>query len=233
MFNKKEFSNILQKISTTYSSISEFAEKSGVNRTYISKYINMKLDNPPTPKILEKIADASNGIITYKRLMLICNYISDTLDAIAGESIEMFSNPYIDKSVCTPSEKYIYDIIYTYSILETTNYTSSQKEKIIDSYNYIKSDKEYSKYISKNENYKKQYYEKNQKDYLLDKSDIRNPEELKNIPHANAGGVDTTGLDEEDLKELQAQADYMKWKKQNKAQEGKNEDKKEENEDKK
>lgn len=176
MFNKKEFSNILQKISTTYSSISEFAEKSGVNRTYISKYINMKLDNPPTPKILEKIADASNGIITYKRLMLICNYISDTLDAIAGESIEMFSNPYIDKSVCTPSEKYIYDIIYTYSILETTNYTSSQKEKIIDSYNYIKSDKEYSKYISKNENYKKQYYEKNQKDYLLDKSDIRNPE---------------------------------------------------------
>lgn len=70
-------------------------------------------------------------------------------------------------------------------------------------------------------------------DYLLGKSDIRNPEELKNIPHANAGGVDTTGLDEEDLKELQAQADYMKWKKQNKAQEGKNEDKKEENEDKK
>lgn len=53
-------------------------------------------------------------------------------------------------------------------------------------------------------------------DYLLGKSDIRNPEEIKNIPHANAGGVDTTGLDEDDLKELQAQADYMKWKKKNK-----------------
>lgn len=53
-------------------------------------------------------------------------------------------------------------------------------------------------------------------DYILGKSDIRNLEELKNIPHANSGGVDTTGLDEEDLKELQAQADYMKWKKQNK-----------------
>lgn len=53
-------------------------------------------------------------------------------------------------------------------------------------------------------------------DYLLGKSDIRNPEKLKNIPHANAGGVDTTGLDEDDLKELQAQADYMKWKKKNK-----------------
>lgn len=53
-------------------------------------------------------------------------------------------------------------------------------------------------------------------DYLMGKSNIRNPEELKNIPHANSNGLDTNGLDEEDLKELQAQADYMKWKKQNK-----------------
>lgn len=53
-------------------------------------------------------------------------------------------------------------------------------------------------------------------DYILGKSDIRNPEKLKNIPHANSGGVDITGLDEDDLKELQAQIDYMKWKKKNK-----------------
>lgn len=47
-------------------------------------------------------------------------------------------------------------------------------------------------------------------DYLLCKSDIRNPEEIKNIPFANSGGLDTTGLDEEDLKELQKQVDYIK-----------------------
>ncbi len=47
-------------------------------------------------------------------------------------------------------------------------------------------------------------------DYLLGKSDIRNPEEIKNVPFANAGGLDTTGLDEEDLKELQKQVDYIK-----------------------
>lgn len=47
-------------------------------------------------------------------------------------------------------------------------------------------------------------------DYLLGKSDIRNPEELKNVPFANASGLDTTGLDEEDLKELQKQVDYIK-----------------------
>ncbi len=47
-------------------------------------------------------------------------------------------------------------------------------------------------------------------DYIMGKSDIRNPEEIKNIPHANSGGLDTEGLDEEDLKELQKQVDYIK-----------------------
>lgn len=47
-------------------------------------------------------------------------------------------------------------------------------------------------------------------DYLLGKSDICNPEEIKKVPFANAGGLDTTGLDEEDLKELQKQVDYIK-----------------------
>lgn len=47
-------------------------------------------------------------------------------------------------------------------------------------------------------------------EYIAGKSDIRNPEEIKKVPFANAGGLDTTGLDEEDLKELQKQVDYIK-----------------------
>lgn len=53
-------------------------------------------------------------------------------------------------------------------------------------------------------------------DYILGKSDIRNPEEIKNISHANAGGLDTNGLDEEDLLELQRQIDYIKKMKERK-----------------
>ncbi len=53
-------------------------------------------------------------------------------------------------------------------------------------------------------------------DYILGKSDIRNPEELKNIQFANAGGLDTNGLDEDDLEELQRQIDYIKKMKGNK-----------------
>ena len=47
-------------------------------------------------------------------------------------------------------------------------------------------------------------------DYILGKSDIRNIEELKKVPFANAGGLDTSDLDEEDLLELQRQIDYIK-----------------------
>lgn len=47
-------------------------------------------------------------------------------------------------------------------------------------------------------------------DYLLGKTDIRNIEELKNVRFANAGGLDTNGLDEEELVELQRQIDLIK-----------------------
>ena len=47
-------------------------------------------------------------------------------------------------------------------------------------------------------------------DYITGKSDIRNPEKIKNIKFANAGGLDTEGLDNEDLEELQRQIDYIK-----------------------
>lgn len=47
-------------------------------------------------------------------------------------------------------------------------------------------------------------------DYLMCKSDIRNPEEIKKVPFANAGGLDTKGLDDEDIEELQRQIDYIK-----------------------
>jgi len=47
-------------------------------------------------------------------------------------------------------------------------------------------------------------------DYLLGISDIRNPEELKNIQFANNGGLNTEGLGEEELKELQRQIDFIK-----------------------
>lgn len=47
-------------------------------------------------------------------------------------------------------------------------------------------------------------------DYILGKTEIRNIDELKQVQFANAGGLDITDLDEEDLLELQRQIDYIK-----------------------
>ncbi len=47
-------------------------------------------------------------------------------------------------------------------------------------------------------------------DYILGKTDIRNIDELKQVEFANAGGLDTKGLDDDDLLELQRQIDYIK-----------------------
>ena len=55
-------------------------------------------------------------------------------------------------------------------------------------------------------------------DYLLGISDIRNPEELKNVQFANHGGLNTEGLGEEELKELQRQIDFIKKMKSKKEQ---------------
>lgn len=53
-------------------------------------------------------------------------------------------------------------------------------------------------------------------DYLLGKSDIKNPEEVKNTQFANSGGLNADGLDKEELEEIQRQIDFIKKMKNNK-----------------
>lgn len=74
MFDKENFSDILTQIYRTYNNQRDFAETTGVNRAYLSQYMNRKLENPPSPKILERIAKASNKLITYEELMRVCGY---------------------------------------------------------------------------------------------------------------------------------------------------------------
>lgn len=94
MFDKNKFANILNEIVSHYQSISEFANVSTNGRSYISKYINKKITAPPSPKVLQKIANASKGVTTYNELMQICGYVPETtisdfqsLDTQLAESI--------------------------------------------------------------------------------------------------------------------------------------------------
>lgn len=77
MFQKEKFSEILNKIYKSYNNQRDFAKATGVNRGYLSRYINQKLDSPPSPKILQGIADSSKCVVSYIELMYICGYIED------------------------------------------------------------------------------------------------------------------------------------------------------------
>lgn len=117
MFNKIKFAHILKKVSETYENQREFAEKSKVNRTYLSQYINLKLDTPPTPKILEKIAESSNKITNYNDLMFICGYIGFPTSAIYDFS--------------TDNDKTIIDTILFYIFENDIDLNSIETDKTI------------------------------------------------------------------------------------------------------
>lgn len=74
-FDKKKFAKILDKIKNTYSSLNEMARKSGVTSAYLSRLINEQYDEPPSPKMLYKIASVSHGVTSYMELLYICGHI--------------------------------------------------------------------------------------------------------------------------------------------------------------
>lgn len=78
MFDAKKFSDILKRIVEQYDSITDFTKTANVGRSYISKYIHLKMPNRPSPKVLLKIANASKGITTYEELMAVCGHINSS-----------------------------------------------------------------------------------------------------------------------------------------------------------
>lgn len=105
MFDKKRFANIIHNISNSYENNTALAEASDVNRTYISKIINLKLNSPPTPKVLKKIANNSKGLTTYEELMEVCGYISYESNS---EEIEFIINKLKDLNL---DEKELHEVI--------------------------------------------------------------------------------------------------------------------------
>lgn len=75
MFDKITFAKKISQIKELYPTQEEFCKQSGIGRTSISQYMNAKLESPPKPQMLEKIANASKGITSYRELMSICGYI--------------------------------------------------------------------------------------------------------------------------------------------------------------
>ena len=139
MFKEKEFSDVLQKIISAYDSITEFSEASEVNRTYLSKYINKKLDNPPTPKILEKIADNSKSITTYEELMQICGYTEESIEEVCYSIFTKLTEKYGQPAEFSPSAATWKDDNVTMSLEHplTLKYIDNKIYKNTQNYNNV------------------------------------------------------------------------------------------------
>ena len=76
-FERISYANKLKIINEYYRFVAKLARVAGVDRTYLSKYINFTTAEPPSPKILRKIANASDGLFTYLELMYFCGYFTE------------------------------------------------------------------------------------------------------------------------------------------------------------
>ena len=124
MFQKHLFKEQLIKLMNGKTS-TEFAEITGFNRTYLSKYLNLKLDRPPSARLLQNIA---SSIVNYEDLLVSCGYLHSTskINQSNNSIIKLpivgsvhagnpsFSDNYIegyeavDASESNPSYEYIY-----------------------------------------------------------------------------------------------------------------------------
>lgn len=75
MFDKITFRKLLEK-SIGDRTKEQYAKDSGVNRTYISKYMNEKLDEPPTPDVIKRLASAAHNSVTYEELMSAAGHLN-------------------------------------------------------------------------------------------------------------------------------------------------------------
>lgn len=91
MYNQDILINIINELKGNYPSLNEFAKQADVNAGYISKILNKRTLNPPTPTILEKLSNTSilHKDEFYSKMMSACGYLNDTL---SNETIEFAKN---------------------------------------------------------------------------------------------------------------------------------------------
>ena len=186
MFFKDEFSKILSNINNTYSTMTEFANKADFDRTYISKYIHKNLDNPPTPKILEKIAHASKGITTYEELMRVCGYFGN----ICAERLKG----------CRLSKNLSLD-----EVADKVNISRRKLELWENGHNY-NMDFETSDKLA-------QLYNVDIS-WLIGLNSPK--ENVNTLNYALSKGIDIEGLNEEDIEEINRFIEFVRNKKKNK-----------------
>lgn len=86
-FDKEKLSNLIQKAIGVERSLNQYSSKCGISSAHISRLSRSILEHPPTPQILQKMADASQGRVTYSEFMQACGYIDDSINDVLNEAM--------------------------------------------------------------------------------------------------------------------------------------------------
>ncbi len=91
MFQKDKFKKALLMARGNRTNES-YSKDSGVSRTYISAYLNLKRNEPPTPEIIRRLAQASYNNVTYEELMIAAGFIESVSESQSGhDSNDIYS----------------------------------------------------------------------------------------------------------------------------------------------
>ena len=75
-FDRKALSNIIKTLCGHYGSINKFGKKVDMSPAYLSRVMKGFYKGAPSPDILRRIADGSDGLFTYIELMYVCGYFT-------------------------------------------------------------------------------------------------------------------------------------------------------------
>lgn len=89
MFNKEKFSSLLKDAIGSNRTITEFSNECTLARPYLSKFLNCKLDTPPSPEAIAKIASKARNNISECDLLVAAGYT--TYDDYMESILENFS----------------------------------------------------------------------------------------------------------------------------------------------
>jgi SOS-response transcriptional repressor LexA len=115
-FNPKLFRKLLDE-AIGDNSITGFANKSGVDRTYLSKYLNLNLKKAPTPKIIKKISE--NSSVNYNDLMVAAGYLDQKYmrnKNLVIEYLNQFDPEKAESIKKIKNDKYKDEIVFLYNI---------------------------------------------------------------------------------------------------------------------
>jgi transcriptional regulator with XRE-family HTH domain len=137
-FKPKLFKKLLEKAKGD-NSITKFSDISGVDRTYLSKYLNLKKEKAPTPKIIRKISD--NSSVKYEDLMVAAGYLDEKFMEIDEIMMDYYDYHEPDKAKAIKkikSDGNKEEIVFIYNIDDSLIWEKTNEfDYIKDNYDYF------------------------------------------------------------------------------------------------